>query len=289
MKGKLYSIVKIVFNEFVYGGHLPSLGCALGFMGSIMIILDLPLAWQPILILYLISQIIYTYNHFKELKDDADTNPERVKYLEKRVRYFPLILFSYALLLLGTIIIFTNWQIFLYIAILVLGGILYTVYLKKLTSKIICFKNLYISFSWALAVFIPFLYYSLSFKYFFLFFFFFVFFRVILNTIFFDIKDIEEDKKKNLKTLPAITGKRKSLRVLHIINLISFIPIIIGILIEKVPFFVIILVLLYFYSFYYLLEAQKLSSERIRRFSYIMVDGEYYFWPLLLLIAKSIF
>ena len=288
MKGKLYSIVKIVFNEFVYGGHLLSLGGSLGFVGSIMIILDLPFAWEPILITYLIPQIIYTYNHFKELKSDINTNPERAKYLEKKVAYFPLIVFSYIIILFATALFFTNWQILLYITLLTIGGILYTTCFKKLTSKIICFKNTYIALSWALTVFIPLLYYSLSFNVFFLLFFLFVFFRAILNTIFFDIKDIEEDQLKKLKTLPVIIGKRRTLKVLNIINLFSFVPIIIGILIEGVPFFVIILVVFYFYSLYYLVEAQRVSSKKIRSFSYIMVDGEYYFWPLLLLITKSI-
>ncbi len=287
MKIKINSIIKSLWNEFVYGGHLFSLGCSSGFIISIVLILDIDFSLQPIIVLYLISQIAYTYNHFKEMKNDILTNPERVKHLQKRVLYFPIIINLYIFLLI-IFSIFVSWYFLIYVLFLLILGALYTKLFKKLTYKILCFKNIYISFSWLLGISIVFFYYNISFNYFFLLFFFFIFIRMMLNTIFFDIKDIEDDKKNNLKTLPVVMGKDKSLMILNIINLISFIPIIFGVFLGIMPSYILILFISYFYALYYLKRANTTSLWKIRKISYIMVDGEFFFWPILLILINFI-
>mgnify|MGYP000052318336 CR=1 FL=1 len=77
----------------------------------------------------------------------------------------------------------------------------------------------------------------------------FVFLRWIINTAFFDVKDIEADKKDNLKTFPVVLGNKNFLRFIHILNLFSFSPIIIGVYFDTLPSFTLALCLFYFYSF----------------------------------------
>ncbi|MDD3491860.1 MAG: UbiA family prenyltransferase [Candidatus Pacebacteria bacterium] len=282
---KIKNITKIFLEEFIYGGHLLSLGGA-GIVWSVIILLDVSFSWQILLISYLIPQIIYTYNHFKESKEDILTNPERADYLQKKIRKFPYIISFYLLILFLVISFFANINIFFFVFLLVIGGLLYTVYFKKLTEKLLCFKNIYVSLFWALIISVPFLYYSLSFNSFFVLFFFFVFLRWIVNSIFFDIKDIKDDKGKKLKTLPAIIGKKKTLQFLHIVNFISFAPIFIGAYFKILPFFSLSLIIFYFYSYWYLMTTKEVEDKKIRLLSYIMVDGEYIFWPIVLIISK---
>ncbi len=280
--------IKNFYHEFIYGGHLLSLGGAFGFVGSIIIILDLPFAWEPILIVYLISQIIYSYDHFKGIKEDILTNPERGEYLEKKAAYLPFINFLYLFFLFLITMIHANRGLLFFVLFLIFGGILYSIILKNLTKKIPCFKNIYVSLFWALTIFIPLFYYSLSFSYFFVLFFCFIFLRLVTNTTFFDIKDIDSDKIKKLKTLPVSIGKKRTINYLNLINILSFTPLLVGILIGEITFFAITLFALYFYSLYYLIKAYEASPQWVRKISYLMVDGEYYFWPILLLLSKSI-
>jgi 1,4-dihydroxy-2-naphthoate octaprenyltransferase len=109
--------------------------------------------------------------------------------------------------------------------------------------------------------------------------------RLFVNTNFFDIKDIDSDRKEGLLTLPIILSKENFLIFLHIANFISFLPIIIGISKQIIPSFSLSLLLLYFYSFYSIEKARR-NRINIHFFSYVIVDGEYLFWPFLLFLGK---
>ncbi len=287
MEKIINKVFKSVWKEFVYGGHLLSLGLT-GIVWSFIIILGLPLNWQILLISYLIPQIVYTYNHFKETKEDFLTNPERTKYLQKVEKYFPFV-FSLYFLLLILLLLSTNINTFLFVLFLSLGGVLYSIHLKKLTQKIFCFKNIYTSLFWAMGgAFFPIFYYSISFNITFFLFFLFIFFRWILNTIFFDIKDMEGDRKENLKTMPSLIGKEKTLQFLHILNFLSMIPVVLGAYFKILPFFSLFLVIFYFYSYYYLKVSKRADNKKIRSLSYLMVDGEYILWLPVLLLGKEL-
>lgn len=276
-----------IWQEFIFGGHLLSLGVA-GIACSVKILMDLPFSLAIILVSYLIPQIIYSFNHFKEAPIDLSTNLERARHLQKMAKFSSLIVIFYLLVLVFTIIIFLDLRIFVFAGALVLGGILYTLYFKKLTARILCFKNIYASLFGASIVFMPLVYYwsitinSLAVSAFFLF----VFLRWLVNTIFFDLKDATGDKEKKLKTVPVVFGERKTMKLLHILNLISVTPIVLGVFLGVLPFFSLILIFFFFYSYYYLLQGNKASRKRIRMIAYIITDGEYVFWPLMLILSK---
>ena len=52
----------------------------------------------------------------------------------------------------------------------------------------------------------------------------FIFLRGIINVTFFDIKDIESDGARGLKTLPVMLGRERTLKFLHWLNIFAFIP-----------------------------------------------------------------
>jgi len=273
---------KLLYEEFIYGGHLLSLG-AVGILISSAFIFNKPINFFLILIGYSINQIIYNYNHLKELEKDFLTNPNRVKHL-KKIKKINLFLFCvYFLIFILSLIYLKKINLTILVFFILIGGILFTDVFKKMTKKITAFKNIYVSFFWALGIFLIVVFYNIKDLIAIFLFFLFVFLRLLTNTIFFDIKDIESDKKEGLKTLPVLWGEKKTINFLYFLNFLSFLPIVIGVFFHVFPLFSLLLCLFYFYTFYYLKNANK---KNIHKLSYIIADGEYLFWPIFLLIGK---
>ena len=278
-------IINTIWNEFVYGGHLLSLGAA-GTVFSVMIILEKWPDWQVLLMAYLISQIVYVYNHFEEADKDLVTNPERVRYLQKFAKYYRPLLLFYIILLLPVLVLFANLQTLLFALFLLAGGVLFTIFFKGLTKKIIGFKEFYVALFWAAGVFLPPFYYSFHLNLFFISFFLYIFLRSYLHTTFCDIKDTESDKSAGLKTAPVIFGQKRTLAYLHLVNFLSMVLLVGGYFLGIFPTFSLFLIVFYFYSFYYLREAGSGHIQKIRSTSYFLVDSEDVLCPMVLIAGK---
>lgn len=83
-----------------------------------------------------------------------------------------------------------------------------------------------------------------------------------MSAMFFDIKDISSDKEERLKTFAVVWGKERTIRALIILNLLSAVPLIIGVYLDILPWFSLALLLTLPYTFYYLNQTRK----KIRRF-----------------------
>lgn len=240
-----------------------------------------------LIIVYLIVYLIYLYNRFKEFGKDLLTNPKRTQHVGKYIRYTPSIMFCCTLVIIVVLFCFGNSLSIIFGLLIFLIGLFYSLFFKKVTQEIIGFKSFYVSFAYALLVIFLIFYYSSYLNLSVIFVFIFVFLRVLVNTIFFDIKDIESDKKDKLKTIPVFFGKKRTLILLHIINIISFISIVTGVYVGALSFFSLSLIFFYFYSLYYLQEVKN-NKINIQNLSYVIVDGEYLFWPFILFLAKFI-
>jgi len=282
---KIKKIFKLILNEFVYGGHLLSLG-TLGIVWMILILLNQEIKWPILIIAYLLSQIIYTYNHFREIKIDLLTNPERAGYLQRIIKYFPWLVLFYSSLLFLLLILFANLQTISFVIFLLMSGILFTLYFKRVTKKIVGFKNFYVSFFWTAGIFLPFFYYSLSLNLLFiLLILFFFYLRFFIGTCFSDVKDIESDRKEGLLTLAVVLGKKNLINVLLFINILTAIPIIIGFYSRIFPACSLMLLLSVPYSFYYLFKSvnEKINTTFLYN---VIVDGEIIMWFIFVLIGK---
>ncbi|MCD1293565.1 prenyltransferase [Methanocella sp. CWC-04] len=285
-KNRISNIFTRLSNEFIYGGHLVSLH-APSHVLTIAILLSMGVEFSILLIAYIIPLIVYAYNYYGELEKDILTNPERAAYLDKKIRSFPYVLGFYIVSLFALMLIFANMYLIYFILALIIGGVLFTVFFKDLTKIVPCFKNIYTSFTWAIAgAFFLLINYSLEFRPFFVLLFLFIFMRSILNVFFFDLKDLEGDRQRGLLTIPVMVGKEKTLKFLHALNLFSFSPIIIGIFIGEIPALASFLLLTGIYAFYYLKRAETTEERELRQISYMIVDSEFIFWPVLLLIGK---
>lgn len=278
------NLLRSCAEEFVYGAHLVSLGAS-GIILSITLIFNLPTNIFLLFIAYLILQVIYRYNYFRELQFDIKSNPERVKHLSTRkrlVQALPFIL----IIILYTCLYFTNWATVLLATYICITGILYTEYFKKV--KVLGIKNYYTGHFWAAIVLLVPFFYELPNVYPYLYIVLFIFIRGIVNTVFFDLKDIEDDRERDIRTFPVLWGKKKTLFILQIINIISFLPLLIGVLNNHIPTVGLFLSATIFLGIFYLVKGLKMDGKTLRQVSYILIDGEYMFWPLIILLGSII-
>lgn len=276
-----------IWHEFVFGGHLLSINGA-AITATVLFLLGLRVDFLILLISYLLLQVVYNHNHFKEMDKDELGNPERVGYLQKQAKILrPLIVvYSIALLISSAL---ANIQTLLLTLFLLLGGYLFSIKAKTTTERLPIFKNLYVALFWGIgAVLLVASYHLLIPNLAFLLIFLCVFTRTLLDTIYFDIKDIESDKRERLKTLPILMGKRSTLRILHILNAASLLPIVVGVVIGRLPLFSLGLLIFLLYGLIYIARTERLPKEKIRFLSYTMVDGEQILWPLALMLTRSI-
>ncbi|MCL5094010.1 MAG: UbiA family prenyltransferase [Patescibacteria group bacterium] len=281
-------LFQAVWNEFVYGGHLVSISNFSIVICTIVLLqisFDLDV-FKIISLSYLITFFVYNYNHIFELDRDAISNPERTKHLSNALEiYRTLIIIAFLLFIYISGV--TSLKALIYLLFIAIVGVFYP---KHLTKKITAFKNIYTAFFWSTIVFLPLLFLDLELGPNVFLFFVFVLIRSILNAVYYDIKDIDSDKREGLKTLPVIIGKEATVNFLHILNILSFCPLIIGFYFGVIPLiFLVGLVPVLFYALFYLTRVNKASDSIFRNLSYVMVDGEYIFWALSLLSIKYLF
>ncbi len=256
---------------------------------SVSILLNTKCDVQIMAMSYLLPLIVYSYDYYKDLKKDNAVDSERTAFLSEKSKKYPLILTSYILTLIFLIFLFSNVKLTLFIMGLVVSGILYTTAFKGVTKKIPFFKNIYTAITWAMGgTFFLIFYYSMGITTPFLLIFLVIFIRILINIIFFDLKDIDADRNEGLKTLPAILGKKKSINFLHLLNMFSFLPILLGVYLGWIPNFALALLIFFFYVFYYIQKSENLEGDNLHRISHTMADSEFVMWPLVLIIAKLI-
>lgn len=280
-------VIKRMIKEFVYGGHLLSLG-ATGIVLTVILLLNYPIYLIALLIPYLSSQVVYSYNHFREIDFDINSNPERANHIQSQKKWMGLFLSVYIISLLACLIT-TNVGTFVFVTLVVIGGILYTEYFKKQSNHLVTgFKNFYTSFFWALTILLVPLYYGEKFDLVQAILFIFIFLRWVVNSAFFDIKDIESDRRRKLKTFAVSFGKHKTIYLLQVVNLISALPLILGYFLGFLNIESLFLLITVAYGAYYLIKALSLEGKKLRTLSYIVVDAEYLFWPIMILFARLV-
>lgn len=279
-------ILNSIWDEFVCGGHLISLGAVTIILTS-AILLDINVGLEFLIIIYLVSFNSLLYNRYRERQADSLTNVQRTKILEKYFRHINLIILLSGLTLILIFIYHQKITVFLFVIFFFILAFLYTQYLKKNTNKIIAFKNVCFSFITGLLVILLSLYYSyplLSLPL--LLIFLFVFLRMFVNTVFLDIKDVESDTKGVLLTLPLVLGRGKTLKVLQIITILSVIPMFLGSYLKILPALSLMLVFIIPYTFYYFSKSKL--KENFYLVNYILADFEFILWPILVLLGKTL-
>jgi len=282
----LITVKEFIFNEFVHGGHLVALASSTIAL-SAMLLLNIKIRWEFLIIAYLGTFCIYGYDHYKGINIDSLNNSIRANHLKKYYGLIPVVLIVYGITFFILLAYFGNATSLFFGGLLLLSSLFYTSKVKNMTKKIIGFKNVYTSFSVSLLIIFTALYctYPLGWLLFMLFAF--LFLRLMVDTSYCDIKDMDTDRKLHLLTLPLYLGKQKFINFLHIINLLSFIFLVAIVIMQFVPSYWLLLGIFTIYCFYYIEKAKK-PDANFQSLSSIAVDGEYLLWPIFLFIGKTI-
>jgi len=283
----LVSKKKFISDEFVFGHHWCSLNAS-AIVLSMMLVLNISIRWEFILIAYFGTQCIYNFNHYKEIDNDSYSKSPRAAHIKKYGGFYPIIVRLYGLMFFTILILFGNIPSILFGSFLLALGIIYTTNVKNVSKKMIGFKSIYTSISWGLLIIFCAIYCNYPLTFAVLLFFLFVFLRMVIITTFYDIKDIQSDQESGLVTLPMIFhDKNKWLNFLHVLNIISLFPIILGVVFRIFPFYSLLLLPLIFYGFTYIQKAKSKNAD-INYLSYIVADGDYNIWPILLIVGVLI-
>jgi len=216
---------------------------------------------------FFVTMSIYTLNKKTDKEEDAINMPERKKFAESKA-IVPLSLFSYAAAItLGGV----ERRIFILVLLVPLfAGFVYSIKIGGIRLKdIFLMKNTIIAISCASVAIMPF-FYSLDYiKLLFIYSFFFM--KLFLNTVVFDMRDVEGDRVNNIRTIPVRLGIERTKRILHIINISIFLLIIAGALHGIFAKYLPVLLFSIMYAHLYIH-----FSDRMPKGAYdFVVDGEW--------------
>ncbi|MDG6904431.1 MAG: UbiA family prenyltransferase [Nitrososphaerota archaeon] len=277
-------------KELVYGGHLLAIGTS-SIAASCSILLGRSPTFLLLLMAYLFSFGAYMLNRGSEVTQDRISNPTRTNYLSSRNKYLGII--SGASFVIGYFIaFFTNLVFFLALLLPLALALVYSIGSKKLTSLIgakrlkdrLLIKNLAIAFGWSLIPVLVGLYYKsvplllLSFSPF-------IFLRLMSNTIFFDMRDVQADREYGVRTLPVVYGNDRAYNFMNIFDCLSAAYILILVLINYFPIYTLIGVLLPMYSVIYRYYSIRHNSD-LGFLCDVVADGEYLLWGPVFFIGK---
>ncbi len=246
---KTKQIIILFWKELIYKGHLTAFG-ATSIVLMTATLLKIKVTWECLVIVYLASEIIYLYNRYKEIDKDFLTNPERTKYFLKHNKHIRLSIFLLSLAFVGVLTITVKINLLVFGVFFVFLGLLYSVFFKKLTKNIIAFKNFFVSFCWATIVIFVSIFYSYQYILPVFLIFVFVWINMFVQEALLDIKDVKNDKRENLLTLPIILSRSLLFYVLFFLTILASAFIFYGIYFHLLPVCSVILFFVIPYNFF---------------------------------------
>lgn len=277
-------VLKAIWDEFVYGGHLLALGLVCLVTLS-AILLNIRITWDFAVVIYSLSLAPCLFGRYIDLRKDISTNPKRSQHLAKKTVIIPYIITFLILIMLGILIYFDKYYILLFGVALILLSFLYDIFFKKFTSRIIGFKNFFVGMLFSLLVVMLLLYYRSHVTLSFLLIIMFIYLMSFMGAVFSDIKDIESDRKIGLKTFAVVFGQNRLLSFLPFLILLAFIPIILGIYWRLLPPYAFMLLLVLPYNLILFRESEKdnVNADFLYGAAF---DSQLIWWLFFVLIGK---
>ena len=161
-------------------------------------------------------------------------------------------------------------------------GVAGTVYSLLRLKKVLLGKNIIVGLSWGAIPLLVGAYFSSHFSTAVLVLFGFFSVGFFINTVIFDIKDIEGDTNEGVKTLPNTYGVEGTKTILHLVNVfLAAVTVILGILGVVPPSFLILLLFNSYVTIYILYAKQEQGPV----FYGLFVDGECIFLAVAVILA----
>ena len=222
----MYSSITMKFLRYLaYANFWLAIGAGLS-VWMLYLVVNSPINILAILSLFFVTFSIYNLNRHAENELDIINHPGRVAFIRRYSKYlFPVALVSYLITILLSLI--KSIEIFLLLLFPLVVVILYTANWVpnslnlgfRRFKDIFIFKDVIVAFTWATTItFVGALYQSFAINNLILLFWSFLFLRFLVNVIVFDLRDIEGDSRQKVKTIPVVLGKKKTRKLLYLLN-----------------------------------------------------------------------
>ena len=279
-----------LYREFVYGGHLLALGTA-SIAATAAFVLGKTPTWELLLMAYLFSFGAYMVNRASDFDQDRVSHADRTAYLEGRRRMLPAI--AAACFVSGYFLAFVrNLAFFAGLLLPLILAVAYSVGSDRIRKALgisrlkegLYLKNVTVSFGWSLIPFLVALYY-LQFPAAAIALCPFIFLRLMVNTVFFDVRDTEADAASGVRTIPVSLGLAASRKIMDSLDLVSGAYVLLLVVSGVLPVFAGLLVIFTPYSFAYRYASQRstMHKDSLRD---LAADGEYILWGLVTYIGQ---
>jgi len=275
-------IFRFIAFDFLFMGHLQSLGTAGIVLISTIYLLKGNFNFILLITTYLVFQFIFLNDRYLGVAYDKKTNSLRTAHILLYYDRIPFILGSYLFLSIVLLLIYSNLTALVFTVIVLIFGFFYPHYFKNLTKKIPLFKNFYVSLVFSIMVLYPYVFFGkhLLLSKLTILFLVFVFTESMFNQIALDIKDYKKDNQSGLLTAPALFGERAAKTILKIVALSA---VVIAVLLYKISncnadILIVILTAL----FVDMLILHFLGGKKI--IAFLLSAGNFFIWLCVVLI-----
>ena len=235
--------------------------------------------WDLLLAMFLTTFAVYCINKLTDKEEDAVNSPERANFVNGNEKYLGFILvISY----ITAIILGLSESIYAMLVLLfpLCTGIIYSIKLSPRIPRlkdIFGVKSLIVALNWTIVpMFLPLVSSSKVPLILIISVFCFFFVKTFANTVLFDIRDIEGDKKSGIKTIPIGIGKSRTKKILSAFTL-SLAPLILLLFINGLPFVIFLTMTLGIINTYWYIRYICSNSETNGTTMQLLIDGEWFF------------
>ena len=233
-----------------------------------------------ILIPFLIMFVIYTFNSKTDTREDALSDSKKFEFNKLYNKYF----LAFAFAGFGLLVVFSFIKGIKYGLEVLLPFVIGLLYSSRISLKskmirlkdILFFKNFIVAITWAfVTVIIPASFLNITFTQDIYLLSFFIFTTLLIDEIFFDIKDLKGDSEVDTKTIPGIYGIPFTNKLLVFLNITFISILIIEYWVGTVDTFLLeIGIFSAIYGFLYIL-LYNLNVIDINKLSNIIVAGQF--------------
>jgi 4-hydroxybenzoate polyprenyltransferase len=224
---------------------------------------------------------VYGINKITDTEEDQLNAPERsdlIKTHEKLFKYTTVSAYSLAVI----IGLFHGWQVLLVLLFPLLAGLVYSIQINPRIPRlkdIFAIKSLIVALSWTVGnTFLPIIDYNVNLLVLLLIFYLF-FIKSFINTVLFDLMDVEGDEKTGTMTIPVVIGTSNTVKLLLVLNSTLIILIHASMVYRLFQILLIPLIFCIAYGYVYIMYFSR-NKNRLKMD--IMVDGE---WILIVFIS----
>jgi 4-hydroxybenzoate polyprenyltransferase len=272
--------------SFVFGGFLMPIADALG-MGALGLLVLGEFPWHAAGSIALLTFLVYALNRIVEIDIDGVSNPERTRWLRTQRHTQIVLLLAAALAGAALQLAAESRFAVLCAALWTVLGTWYCFGLKNITRHVLGFKAYLIGLMYGLWPLHMFWFVADSLPAGALEITAFVVLRMLLSTSVSDLKDTEMDRAQGLKTFATEFSARSFYRTAHALNLLSGIPVLVGILRGSLPSAAAGLLLCIPLGLFFP-GATRRTSRNPRWVTAVLVDSEGLSWLAGALIANAL-